>query len=35
VSPESIDQFVFSNTGDLTQQLCLDNLLLLDGSAVL
>ncbi|DBB12456.1 hypothetical protein WJX82_006372 [Trebouxia sp. C0006] len=35
VSPEGIDQVVFSNTGDLPQQLCLDNLVLLDGNAVL
>ncbi|KAL0029567.1 hypothetical protein WJX79_004717 [Trebouxia sp. C0005] len=35
VSPESIDQIVFSNTGDVPQQLCLDNLVLLDGNAVL
>jgi len=35
VSPESIDQVVFSNTGDLPQQLCLDNLVLLDGNTVL
>ena len=34
VSPESVDQIVFSNTGEVVQQICLDNVQLLDGNAI-
>ena len=34
VSPEAIDQIVFSNTGSTAQLLCLDNVQLLDGNTV-
>lgn len=33
VSPAQIDQVIFTNTGAQVQQLCLDNVLLLDGNA--
>ena len=34
LNPGSIDQIIFSNTGEAIQQLCIDNLQLLDGNAV-
>ena len=33
VSPASIDQIMFTNTGSTAQQLCVDNMQLLDGNA--
>ena len=35
VSPSSVDQVTFTNTGSMPQQLCLNNMQLLDGNAVL
>lgn len=34
VSPLNIDQVIFINTGTTVQQLCLDDVQLLDGIAV-